>query len=156
MPSRQELSELIRHACEERGWGPTKLAREVSIAAGRPPGTLERQYARRWLNGERAPRHWLPYVAQVLNLDLETSGKTCTAGSGAKATDNAASVSVGRVHGDRPLVFHAPPGKYLLSKDPTAACDTALRAGGALSPGQCPPQPTTTRSLGDGASASPS
>ncbi|GAA0419023.1 tetratricopeptide repeat protein [Streptomyces luteireticuli] len=92
MPTKQELAELIRHACEKRGWGPTKLAREVSIAAGKPPDTLERQYARRWLKGERAPTHWLPYVAQVLDLDLEPSGETSTATSGAEATDTVASV----------------------------------------------------------------
>ncbi|MFF4531512.1 tetratricopeptide repeat protein [Streptomyces sp. NPDC001407] len=92
MATKQELAELIRHACEKRGWGPTKLAREVSIAAGRPPDTLERQYARRWLKGERAPTHWLPYVVQVLDLGLEPSGETRTGGSEEEATDTVASV----------------------------------------------------------------
>ncbi|MFC4518259.1 tetratricopeptide repeat protein [Streptomyces ehimensis] len=92
MPTKQELAELIRHACEKRGWGPTKLAREVSVAAGRPPNTIERQYARRWLNGERAPTHWLPYVVQVLDLDLAPTGEIQNAGSHAGATDTVASV----------------------------------------------------------------
>ncbi|WP_246430320.1 tetratricopeptide repeat protein [Streptomyces rectiverticillatus] len=92
MPTKQELAELIRHACEKRGWGPTKLARAVSVAAGQPPDTLERQYARRWLKGERAPTHWLPYVVQVLDLDLEPSGEIQNAGSNAEATDTVASV----------------------------------------------------------------
>ncbi|MEV4741605.1 tetratricopeptide repeat protein [Streptomyces sp. NPDC049555] len=92
MPTKEELAQLIRHACEKRGWGPTKLAREVSIAAGKPPGTIERQYARRWLKGERAPTHWLPYVVQVLDLDLEPSGQARTAACEVEATDTVASV----------------------------------------------------------------
>lgn len=66
------ITDRIRAACEERGWGPTKLAREVSLAAGRGPDGLERQYARRWMTGERKPSPdvWLPFVVRVLQLDL--------------------------------------------------------------------------------------
>lgn len=92
MPTKEELATLIRHACEARGWGPTKLAREVSLAAGRTPDAIERQYARRWMVGEREPKYWLPYVVQVLDLDLEATGAAETAGFEAEVTDTVASV----------------------------------------------------------------
>ncbi|MEU5050144.1 tetratricopeptide repeat protein [Streptomyces sp. NPDC021096] len=92
MPTKQELAELIRHACTKRGWGPTKLAREVSVAAGKPPDTLERQYARRWMSGEREPTYWLPYVVQALDLDLDASQEAESNGLEAEATDTVASV----------------------------------------------------------------
>ncbi|MGW5121443.1 tetratricopeptide repeat protein [Streptomyces noursei] len=92
MPTKQELAELIRHACEKHGWGPTKLAREVSIAAGKPPDTIERQYARRWMNGERSPKYWLPYVDKVLDLGLEITKETESTRLEGEATDTVASV----------------------------------------------------------------
>ncbi|MFF4404340.1 tetratricopeptide repeat protein [Streptomyces sp. NPDC001404] len=92
MPTKQELAELIRHACEKRGWGPTKLAREVSIAAGQPPETIERQYARRWMNGQRSPAYWLPHVVKVLDLDLATSKEMESTGLEGSTADTVASV----------------------------------------------------------------
>ncbi|MEU8585333.1 tetratricopeptide repeat protein [Streptomyces abikoensis] len=115
MPTKQELAELIRNACEERGWGPTKLAREVSIAAGRPPSAVERQYARRWMSGERSPTYWLPYVARVLDLDLGTVRASRSTVSEAGATDTVASViQLGRSDVDRRNFLAATSG-YALS-----------------------------------------
>ncbi|MFC4514040.1 tetratricopeptide repeat protein [Streptomyces ehimensis] len=115
MPTKQELAELIRRACEERGWGPTKLAREVSIAAGRPPNAVERQYARRWMSGERSPTYWLPYVARVLDLDLGTARASRSTVSEAGATDTVASViQLGRSDVDRRNFLAATSG-YALS-----------------------------------------
>ncbi|MEU5427426.1 tetratricopeptide repeat protein [Streptomyces olivoreticuli] len=113
MPTKQELAELIRNACEKRGWGPTKLAREVSIAAGRPPETIERQYARRWMNGERSPTYWLPYVVKVLGLGSDR--ETRSSGSEAEVTDTVASViQLGRSDVDRRNFLTATSG-YALS-----------------------------------------
>lgn len=65
----EPLAYLIRQACEERGWGPTKLARELGIAAGRGPQGMSRQYARKLLTGERAPGElWMPAVSLVLGI----------------------------------------------------------------------------------------
>ncbi|MFF4220943.1 tetratricopeptide repeat protein [Streptomyces nondiastaticus] len=115
MPTKQELAKLIRKACEERGWGPTKLAREVSIAAGRPPNAIERQYARRWMTGERSPDYWRPYVAKVLDLDLGTAKAAQSAVPDAEATDTVASViQLGRSDVDRRNFLAATSG-YALS-----------------------------------------
>ncbi|MET9675018.1 helix-turn-helix transcriptional regulator [Streptomyces sp. NPDC006482] len=82
MPDVPEIGELIRQACAERGWGPTKLARELGIAEGRGPAGLDRQSVRRWMAGKRTPVYWLPHIVQVLELDArsipaaESSGPT--------------------------------------------------------------------------------
>ncbi|WP_030372303.1 hypothetical protein [Streptomyces rimosus] len=62
------IAYLIRRECEQRGWGPAKLARELAIAAGRGPNGMGRQYARKLMAGERNPTYWRPYVQQVLGL----------------------------------------------------------------------------------------
>ncbi|MEW1547330.1 tetratricopeptide repeat protein [Streptomyces tsukubensis] len=60
----------IAAACAERGWGPTKLARELGIAAGQGLNGMSRQYARKLLSGDRrAGPHWMPHVIRVLGLD---------------------------------------------------------------------------------------
>lgn len=70
MPERLHISELIPQACAARGWGPTKLARELGIIEGRGPNGVDRQSARRWMTGEREPTYWLPHFVQPLDLDL--------------------------------------------------------------------------------------
>lgn len=65
------IAPLIRQACVERGWGPSKLARALGIAAQRGPDGMSRQYARKLMIGERNPDWWLPYVIQVLGLESE-------------------------------------------------------------------------------------
>ncbi|MEV6675155.1 tetratricopeptide repeat protein [Streptomyces sp. NPDC051162] len=92
MPTKEELAELIRHACEKRGWGPSRLAREVSITAGRPPDAIERQYARRWMTGEREPKYWRPYVVKALDLNLAAQDESESAGPRAEVTDTVTSV----------------------------------------------------------------
>ncbi|WP_405677392.1 hypothetical protein OG292_23020 [Streptomyces sp. NBC_01511] len=37
MPDSKEIAAAIQQACQQRGWGPSKLAREVGIAEGRGP-----------------------------------------------------------------------------------------------------------------------
>ncbi|WP_431043344.1 tetratricopeptide repeat protein [Streptomyces sp. P1-3] len=64
-----EIGELIRQACQSRGWGPAKLARELGIAEGRGPNGLDRQSVRRWMVGKRKPDYWLPFIVEVLDLD---------------------------------------------------------------------------------------
>ncbi|MET9779026.1 tetratricopeptide repeat protein [Streptomyces sp. NPDC006367] len=68
-PHAHTIASLISMACQERGWGPTDLARAVGRAEGSGPGRLQRQYARKWMTGERTPEYWWPYIAQVLELD---------------------------------------------------------------------------------------
>lgn len=70
MPNSAELAEAIQQACQARGWGPSKLAREVGIAEGRGPYGVDRQSARRWMTGKRCPTYWLPYLVEVLDLRL--------------------------------------------------------------------------------------
>ncbi|CAM5459411.1 Transcriptional regulator OS=Streptomyces alboniger OX=132473 GN=CP975_15310 PE=4 SV=1 [Streptomyces alboniger] len=73
-PHAQDLAYLIREACLERGWGPSRLARAVGRAEGSGPGRLQRQYTRKWMTGERTPDYWWPYVARVLELDPDARG----------------------------------------------------------------------------------
>ncbi|GHE56626.1 hypothetical protein GCM10018785_27440 [Streptomyces longispororuber] len=71
-PDTERITHLIRQVCLERRWGPTKLARELSMAAGRGPRGMSRQYARKLLAGERKPGElWLPAVARVLELPAD-------------------------------------------------------------------------------------
>ncbi|MGA5442230.1 tetratricopeptide repeat protein [Streptomyces griseoincarnatus] len=72
-PHTQTIANLIRAACQERGWGPTDLARAVGRAEGSGPGRLQRQYARKWMTGERTPDYWWPHVARVLDLDPDAN-----------------------------------------------------------------------------------
>lgn len=72
-PHAQAIANLIRTACEERGWGPTDLARAVGKDEGSGPGRIGRQYARKWMTGERTPDYWWPHVARVLDLDPDAT-----------------------------------------------------------------------------------
>ncbi|MFI5768842.1 tetratricopeptide repeat protein [Streptomyces sp. NPDC051658] len=71
MPRNPAVADLIKQACQERGWGPSELARALGLAESGDPRRLQRQHARRWIEGERTPDHWWPYIAQVLGLDPE-------------------------------------------------------------------------------------
>ncbi|MFW6690184.1 tetratricopeptide repeat protein [Streptomyces sp. MAR4 CNX-425] len=96
----EPLAYLIRQACEERGWGPTKLARELGIAAGRGPQGMARQYARKLLAGERAPGElWMPAVTRVLGI---TPPDDLSRGPETPPVDTVASVlALGRSDVDR-------------------------------------------------------
>ncbi|MEU9214512.1 tetratricopeptide repeat protein [Streptomyces sp. NPDC048415] len=72
-PHAQAIANLIRTACKERGWGPTDLARAVGRAEGSGPRRIDRQYARKWMTGERTPGFWWPHVARVLDLDPDAT-----------------------------------------------------------------------------------
>lgn len=68
-PAGERITRQIRQACEERGWGPSKLARALGIAAARGPSGMSRQYARKLLEGERLPGElWMPAIVNVLGL----------------------------------------------------------------------------------------
>ncbi|MET7852315.1 tetratricopeptide repeat protein [Streptomyces avermitilis] len=91
-PHAQALANLIRVACRERGWGPSDLARAVGQAEGSGPSRLQRQYARKWMVGERTPDYWWPYVASVLGLDPSAKAIRHPTASVAAHADTVASV----------------------------------------------------------------
>lgn len=71
------LARMIHQECEERGWGPSKLARELGLAAGRGPQGMSRQYARKLLIGERVPGDlWFPAVTRVLGIEPDDTATT--------------------------------------------------------------------------------
>lgn len=47
-----------------------KLADELSVARWGGTGFLDRQQVYRWETGRRVPREWLPFIEQVLKVDL--------------------------------------------------------------------------------------
>lgn len=47
-----------------------RLADELSVARWGSPGLLDRQQVYRWEAGRRVPREWLPFLEQVLQVDL--------------------------------------------------------------------------------------
>jgi tetratricopeptide (TPR) repeat protein len=92
VPDNPQIGELIRQACQARGWGPAKLARELGIAEGRGPSGLDRQSARRWMAGKRSPVYWLPYIVEVLELDAHSIQATESAQPVGPDADTVASV----------------------------------------------------------------
>lgn len=109
----RRMTERIRRACEERGWGPTKLARELGVAAGRGPSGMSRQYARKLLAGERIPGGlWLPYVIKVLGLEVDQARDMTRPPPG--SVDTVASVlALGRSDVDRRSFLTASGGAAL-------------------------------------------
>ncbi len=102
MPKNPAVAQLIRHACTARGWGPTDLARAVGRAESGDPARLQRQYALRWLKGNRTPAYWWPYIAQVLNLDIRVIDAPHTQPPADAGTDTVASaLELGRSDVDR-------------------------------------------------------
>ncbi|MEU7184565.1 tetratricopeptide repeat protein [Streptomyces sp. NPDC045369] len=102
MPKNQAIAQLIRNACAERGWGPTDLARAAGQAESGDSGRVERQYARRWITGERTPAYWWPYLAQVLDLDVHAIDVPDTQPPTGAGTDTVASaLELGRSDVDR-------------------------------------------------------
>jgi hypothetical protein len=150
------LTHLIRRACDERGWGPSKLARELGIAAGRGPQGMSRQYARKLLAGERMPGElWMPAVTLVLGLAPPDVNAATQA---APAMDTVTSVlALGRSDVDRRIFLTASSGgalSFLGVPDPDALTrrvrDTpasAVRVG----QGEVQAIRTMVRTLGDNA-----
>ncbi|WP_455770135.1 tetratricopeptide repeat protein [Streptomyces cinereoruber] len=66
------IGERIREAREARRpkWSQEKLADELSVARWGKTGFCGRQQVYRWEKGRRAPREWLPFIEQVLGIDL--------------------------------------------------------------------------------------
>jgi hypothetical protein len=94
-PHAQAIANLIRTACEERGWGPTDLARAVGKQEGSGPGRIGRQYARKWMTGDRTPDYWWPHVARVLDLDA-TAIRPSTSPAPTHADTVASVIELGR------------------------------------------------------------
>ncbi|MEU9167695.1 tetratricopeptide repeat protein [Streptomyces sp. NPDC048420] len=151
-----QLTQLIRQACEERGWGPSKLARELGLAAGRGPQGMSRQYARKLLVGERGLGDlWFPAVTRVLGVELQDAGSTEYAGP---TIDTVASVlELGRNDVDRrsflsastgtALSFLGVPDPEAITRRVRAAPATAVRVG----KGEVEAIKTMVRTLGDSA-----
>ncbi|MFD5784088.1 helix-turn-helix domain-containing protein [Streptomyces sp. NPDC126933] len=71
MAGGENIGPMIRRLRQERGWSQSDLARKLNILAGGAP-TLDRQHVYRWETGRRTPRDWLPFLAAVFRVDLET------------------------------------------------------------------------------------
>ncbi|MDP9950277.1 MULTISPECIES: tetratricopeptide repeat protein [Streptomyces] len=156
MPNTSPLGELIRQAYEARGWGPTKLARELGIAEGRGPDGLDRQSVRRWVAGGRTPKYWLPYLIGVLDLDPVLLAAAQCAGSETAPADTVASVvELGRSDVLR-RNFLAASSAYALSAlglpDPEGMQRRVNRAGAVrVGTGEVDAVRAMTKGLGDAA-----
>lgn len=66
------IGERIRTARQERRpkCSQTMLAGELSLARWNQRGLCDRQQVYRWETGRRIPVEWLPYLEQVLGIDL--------------------------------------------------------------------------------------
>lgn len=157
MPETPEIGELIRQACEARGWGPTKLARELGIAEGRGPHGLDRQSVRRWMAGVRKPDYWLPYIADVLGLDTRPTptvpAQRCSPRPLAGLDTVASVVELGRNDVLR-RNFLAASGAHALGAlnlpDPQSVTRRTNRAGGVrVGSGEVAAVRQMTRALGD-------
>jgi transcriptional regulator with XRE-family HTH domain/tetratricopeptide (TPR) repeat protein len=71
MAGGENIGPMIRRLRQERGWSQSDLARKLNHAAGGAP-TLDRQHVYRWETGRRTPRDWLPFLAAVFRVDVET------------------------------------------------------------------------------------
>jgi hypothetical protein len=155
-PDPGRLADLIRRACGERGWGPTKLARELSLAAGRGPQGMSRQYARKLLVGERTPGEvWLPAVTRVLGVVPRDAGLPEHT---APAIDTVASVlELGRSDVDRRSFLTASTGAALpfLGVPDSEAVTRRVRSAPAhavrVGKGEVEAIRTMVRTLGDSA-----
>ncbi|GAA3082349.1 hypothetical protein GCM10020000_80410 [Streptomyces olivoverticillatus] len=87
-----ELAARIRQACEERGWGPSQLARRLGILEGRGPKGLDRKSAWRWMEAQRRPEYWLPYIDRLLELGLDQAGVTESDHPGPQPADTVGSL----------------------------------------------------------------
>ncbi|WP_432138637.1 tetratricopeptide repeat protein [Streptomyces sp. bgisy154] len=152
-----QLTQLIRQACEERGWGPSKLARELGLAAGRGPQGMSRQYARKLLIGERGLGDlWFPAVIRVLGIDPHSAGPAEYA---APSMDTVTSVlELGRSDVDRrnfllsastgaALSFLGMPDSDAITRRVRSAPATAVRVG----EGEVEAIKTMVKTLGDSA-----
>ncbi|MDW4897797.1 tetratricopeptide repeat protein [Streptomyces californicus] len=156
MPNTSPLGELIRQAYEARGWGPTKLARELGIAEGRGPDGLDRQSVRRWVAGGRTPKYWLPYLIGVLDLDpVLLAAAQCAGPEPAPADTVASVVELGRSDVLR-RNFLAASSAYALSAlgmpDPEGMQRRVNRAGAVrVGTGEVDAVRAMTKGLGDAA-----
>ncbi|WP_308191813.1 helix-turn-helix domain-containing protein [Kitasatospora humi] len=64
------VADLIRAAREKKGWSQPKVGRELGRAEGKGGTGPGRDQVSRWERGGRMPKYWLPYLVEVLDLDL--------------------------------------------------------------------------------------
>lgn len=134
MPRNPAVAELIKRACHEKGWGPSELARALGRAESGDPRRLQRQHARRWIEGERTPDHWWPYIAQVLELNPEAINLPEIAPAASRADTVASVLQLGRNDVDRRNFILASSG-YALSALGLPDMDSITRRTTTASPG---------------------
>lgn len=61
---------VLRECRSGRGWSQARLAEVLCDVSGHP--TVTRHDVSRWERGKRLPRMWLPCLAEVLEISLET------------------------------------------------------------------------------------
>ncbi|MFJ1709562.1 tetratricopeptide repeat protein [Kitasatospora sp. NPDC088346] len=161
MPGGQSIAEMITEARLERGWSKARLARELGGAEGRGGDGPGRHAVWRWEKGDdRTPDYWLPYLLDVLELELEAGqGKTGENASPRPPGDTVASViELGRSDDVKRRTFMTASGGYALAAlglpDPDsitrrtrAQADAAVRVGR----GEITAVRTMVKSLGDAA-----
>lgn len=146
------IGERIRAAREARRpkCSQARLAGELSVARWGKTGFLDRQQVYRWETGRRVPTEWLPYIEQVLNLDL-------TGNNEPQITDTVTSVMlVGGTDVDRRQFLAASAAASLAAldlPDPEAITRRANRVGpAAVGTGEVTAVRTMTTTLGNAAS----
>lgn len=149
------IGERIRAAREARRprCSQEKLADELSVARWGRTGFCDRQQVYRWERGLRAPRVWMPFIEQVLGIDLpEDNG-----GHGGQFADTVTSVMLlGGSDVDRRQFLAASAAVGLAALDlPDAEAVTrrVYRPGPvAVGMGEVAAVRTMTTTLGDAAS----
>ncbi|MFC3998873.1 helix-turn-helix transcriptional regulator [Nocardiopsis sediminis] len=76
----EPLPGMLRRLRASRGWSQARLARALCESAGRP--TVTRHDVSRWERGKRVPRDWLPSLADVLGVAVETLERATATESG--------------------------------------------------------------------------
>lgn len=91
------IGERIRQARAARKsrCSQAMLADELSAARWGKPGYCDRQQVYRWETGKRVPTDWLPYIEQVLSIDL--SGRDETPASDETSDTVASAIALGRM-----------------------------------------------------------
>lgn len=154
------IGELIRTARRKHGWSQPYLGRQLGIAEGRGGPGPKRDQVSRWESGGRVPVYWLPYLVQVLGLDLDAEPDSTSHGlSEGLLSDTVASViELGRRDVVDRRGFVAASSAYALAAlglpDPDGVTRRVrARSGGAVrvGRGEVAAVRQMTRSLGDAA-----
>ncbi|MFJ9952856.1 hypothetical protein [Kitasatospora sp. NPDC091207] len=68
------VADLIRTTRSRKGWSQPRLGRELGQAEGKGGTGPGRDQVSRWERGGRIPKYWMPYLIDVLGLDLAEVG----------------------------------------------------------------------------------